>query len=157
MDPSASSQSRQTPTSPTHQFRGSATISRHLGRARTSPSICFTFWRCLHPPPNPATTVNAALAEAASQTHIPRTRNGCCGLSSAAFDERRGGQVAKLTWILLSKALHSPIHPPAFPPPAHPTAGTSNPVLTFWVCAPGRRLFAECLMHCWQRASRKSP
>lgn len=105
------------------QFRGSATISRHLGRASTSPSICFTFWRCLHPPPNPGTTVNAALAEAASQTHIPRTRNGCCGLSSAAFDERRGGQVAKLTWILLSKALHSPIHLPAFPPRHTPPPG----------------------------------
>ena len=97
------------------QFRGSATISRHLRRANTSPSICFTFWRCLHPLPNLGTTVNAALAEARSQTHIPRARNGCHGLSLAAFDEPREGKGAKLTQILLSRALHSPIHPPAFP------------------------------------------
>lgn len=57
--------------------------------------------------------------------------NRCCGLSLVAFDQPREGKGAKLTQILVSKALHNPIQPPALPPstPHHWVKQTSAHIL----------------------------
>lgn len=143
-------------------------------------SICVTFGERPHPPPNVGTTADAALSERGLRPIVQKKKR-CRGPSSADFLKSREGKGPKLTQILPSGAPHSPeeqrletslcfcpipLHPhPSlasrsghllFPQP-HPTSKRSNPAPTFWVRAPGGRLFAESLTQRWHRASHKSP